>query len=64
MESLIGIASVGQSRFHIPELKGKFSMEAISDRRTLQVTTCNQAVYPIQLGHWKKQMLEEATSGR
>jgi putative transposase len=36
-------------------------MEAISGRKTLQQIAADHAVHPIQVSHWKKQLLEGAS---
>lgn len=32
-------------------------MEAINDRKTIQEITADHAIHPIQVSHWKKQLI-------
>ena len=44
-----------------PEFKAMVAMEAISSRRTTQEIAADQAIHPIQVSQWKRQLLEGAS---
>ena len=47
---------------HSTEFKVKVALEAIRGEKTIQEIAQNYEVHPNQVGQWKKQLLENATS--
>jgi transposase-like protein len=54
---------MSKRRTQSPEFKARVAMEAISGRKTLQEIAVDQAIHPIQLTQWKKQLLESSSWG-
>jgi transposase-like protein len=52
---------MSKRRTHSAEFKARVAMETISGRKTLQKVAADHAVHPIQVSHWKKQLLEGAS---
>jgi len=46
---------------HSPEFKAKVAMEAISGRKTIQEIAADNAIHPIQVNQYKKQLLERSS---
>jgi transposase-like protein len=46
---------------HSPEFKAKFAMDPISGRKTIQEIAADHAIHPIQVSHWKRQLLDGAS---
>jgi putative transposase len=46
---------------HSPEFKAKVAMDAIGGRKTLQEIAADNAIHPIQVSQYKKQLLERSS---
>jgi len=52
---------LSKRRTHSPEFKARIAMEAISGSKTIQEIAADNAIHPIQVSQWKKQMLDGAS---
>ncbi|SHI15047.1 IS3 family transposase, partial [Desulfofustis glycolicus] len=53
--------SEGKKRkFHTPEFKAKVALEALRGIKTLNEIGQEFGVHPITVGHWKKELQEQA----
>jgi transposase-like protein len=52
---------MSKRRTHSPEFKARVAMEAISGRKTIQEIAADQAIHPIQVSQWKRQLLDGAS---
>ena len=52
---------MNKRRTHSPEFKAKVAMEAITGRKTIQEIASDNAIHPIQVSQWKKQLLDGAS---
>lgn len=47
-------------KFHTPEFKAKVALEALRGIKTINEIGQEFAVHPITVGHWKKELQEQA----
>ena len=52
---------MSKRRTHSPEFKARVAMEAISGRETIQEIAADNAIHPIQVSQWKRQLLDGAS---
>ena len=52
---------MSKHRIHSPEFKARVAMEAISGRKTIQEIAADDAIHPIQVSQWKRQLLDGAS---
>ncbi len=52
---------MSKRRTHSPEFKARVAMEAISGRKTIQEIAADQAIHPIQVSQWKRQIFDGAS---
>ena len=52
---------MSKRRTHRPEFKARVAMEAISGRKTIQEIAADNAIHPIQVSQWKRQLLDGAS---
>jgi putative transposase len=52
---------MSKRRTHSPEFKARVAMEAISGRKTIQEIAADHSIHPIQVSHWKRQLLDGAS---
>ncbi len=57
----MGLPPMSKRRTHSPEFKARVAMEAISGRKTIQEIAADHAIHPIQVSHWKRQLLNGAS---
>jgi transposase len=55
-----GSPPMTKRRTHSPEFKAPLAREAISGRKTLGEIAADNAIHPIQVSQWKKQLVESA----
>src|SRR5947209_15620063 len=53
----------GQRKRYSAELKAKVALEAIRGQKTINKLASEYGVHPTQITQWKKQALEEITTG-
>ena len=56
----MGLRPMSMRRTHRPELKARGAMEAISSRKVQQIAD-DHSIHPIQVGQWKRQLLDGAS---
>ncbi|MBW6520353.1 MAG: transposase [Desulfoarculaceae bacterium] len=49
-----------KKKFHTPEFKAKVALEALRGVKTINETGQEFEVHPITVGHWKKELQEQA----
>ena len=49
---------MSKRRTHSPEFKSRVAMEAISGRKMILEIAADDAIHPIQVSQWKKQLLD------
>ncbi len=47
-----------QRRKHTPEFKARVALEAIKGLETINEIAAKYEVHPVQVGNWKKELLE------
>jgi len=52
---------MSKRRTHSPEFKAVVAMEAISGQKTIQEIAADNAIHPIQVSQWKRQLLDGAS---
>ena len=54
------MTEVKKRKFHTPEFKAKVALEALRGEKTLNEIGQEFGVHPITVGHWKKELQEQA----
>ncbi len=56
------MSEVKKRKVHGPDFKAKVGLEAIRGLKTLNEIGQDYGVHPVQVGHWKKAILDQARS--